>query len=60
MNKVPCRSDVPYNFTCLYCGKLAFVTPVTGDRRFRYCCKKCRDGYWEAHRAKREGRKRGK
>ena len=44
--KVPRRSDPPYVFNCGYCGKIVEVDPATGDRRFRFCCRKCERGYW--------------
>lgn len=44
--KVPCLADPPYIFNCAYCKKEVLVDPATGDRRFRFCCRKCERGYW--------------
>ena len=46
---VPCRADPPYIFQCAYCKKEVFVDPATGDRRFRFCSRKCERGCWRHH-----------
>lgn len=54
MNKIPAKSDKPYDFHCQYCGRKNHVEPKTGDRRYRYCGEKCCDDYWRAHREDKE------
>lgn len=43
----PTRSTPPYTFNCCHCHKSVFVDPSTGDKRWKFCCRKCERAYWK-------------